>query len=567
MGPVFNFATLKPIIFNDLVSALGAGQQPWKWAPGAVQSFEQQLANLHFWIDFVACDVAAQINTHNPFNRLPDEILCMIFAEAVDSADDVESRALLAQVCRHWEEVIYNNKASWATIVFDESDVRTHADGVFERLRWRMDRAAPAPLDLDLSFRSGVLSRPAEELLREHLYHVRTLALVADKDVLEQQWRTALTMPAPVLARLAVTSYAPYAPSWLDHQLPPFPKNLFSGTAPRLGELYLDKLRLPPLSWSPLRCLETFTYRAAVVDTVDLSRLVWACPSLRALRVVAFHSFEARSAMVVAPTPDHPGPIGTIMLCPAAALPASIDVFLHRIGCQDPLRFGLVLRDETTSLSWLIAAMLTDGLGELHLSNCDDGGSTQFSVTATARNLEGKTRATSLDIVSLAALSPTFTLLSELTLPEAMWPTSAFPEIPHLRALTIVLDHPSRVGNRGVSIFLLSLQPGVFWDIPSLRTLKLAYLDVDAAGEDEPPSWAKRNPPPQPLVISALEIATFLTWNLHTGHPLQLVHQNLVLMDSQNSYAMQRLRGLVHEIVHEPEYYPRAMEGLGLCNY
>lgn len=514
---------------------------------------------MHTWIDRVMATLGKKLNPTNPINLLPVEILSMIFSEAV-ARDDFEGQLTLASVCQHWREATFGIKGLWTLIDIQPRSLFS-VDDMYDQLSSRLARAAPSPVDLTLRWDDlGWIAASDDDALQENMHRIRTLVLEVPPRALLHHFRPALSMPAPRLESLSLSSTA------MQHDSH-FPIDLFSDNAPVLRELFVDRLHPPSPSWSPLRTLRRFTYRALQIDWGRLANMIMACQDLCYLIIDAEHLELDDDHPAVAP--DRRAAVAEQRRNLAMQLVVydgdvlDVQNFLSSICCEDAKHVYLELSEN--AISWLIAEAERSGACGLHLTTNCGIQRMPGPMTATATLLsDARTRSAKLGLTGIGTFSAVFPALTTLTIEERFWPHPSFPAMACLHALTIVLEHPEltkRARHGPIGIFFLGLAAGEAWYLPALRTLHIAYTEP---GEEWPldPRGELWNKPPcgAPLVISAYELAAFLKWNLRSDHPLTLVLQSTQLFEPLGSIEWSRLSAMVASMAFEAEYDPRPVD-------
>ncbi|EJD46892.1 hypothetical protein AURDEDRAFT_184137 [Auricularia subglabra TFB-10046 SS5] len=564
-GHVLDYWTFKALFMPHVLAALHPAGETVDWSATGVQNLKQLAGNMHDWVSLLVRELGRMANARCPVNRLPKEVLCMIFSEVWDP-DDFYNEALLdlGDVCRYWNEIVRGTPSFWTRFTYRD------ADG--DNLAWRLRHTQYRPIDVALFLRDDARSAGDAEVLLHHMPHVRALELDATAHVLAGYDCAAATAvldsPAPILEKLAIRTPQVRAASGI-YVYPAYgaflPQNLFSGHASALRDLLLNNVSLPVPTWPPLRALQRFSYWARAIDAVHLAAVLQSCPGLRHLSV--------RSTMLRMP-PQWPSQFSGSFITPSRShmtvnmrISPPSDIthilgFLKLVKRDDPKELFCSVGDEAVMGTWLLRAMHASHSIALHLTDCDASRSAGVAAQATAVNAAGDMRSTWIEIPSLLAFyssdpTSTFGGLQELTIAEMLWPESGFPQLPQLQTLTIALVHPQHTEDDSAAILLLPVNHSEThaWPLPALRTLNLAYAERDAK-EDYPhgPPWGT------PLVVSAADVALFITWNIRTYLPVKLTLQNVLLFERAGTLPRLHLQTVVQQLLFEDAYVPTACD-------
>ncbi|EJD46893.1 hypothetical protein AURDEDRAFT_184138 [Auricularia subglabra TFB-10046 SS5] len=552
-----DYAAFRALAAPHMLQALyPAGGNTWS-ARGA-QNLERLAAQMHDWVELVVCELALEANKGCPINKLPKEVLGIIFALVAHPEGVFRPEALLEleDVCMHWMEVVRGTPSFWTSIVIVKlAPDAAEQEQLVRYLAWRLRRAQGAPINLALDLCDETKCDRFAELVIPHMHHIRALELDIPEPVLAGEHLAAaalLSAPAPALAKLMLHSPSPGLTPGFDDPAPaPFLSDLLAGNAPALRHLFLNRICPPPPSWAPLRGLQRLEYVSRSPDIVTLAAAVLACPELRVLSVHLDRGLQLPAEWPADLRPPHApdGPLSVTLSATTAPLASALS-FLARIGRQHAQQVFCHVLDEDACARWLLREMAATRAAALHLGDHGNLPHGCISATATAFGAAGERRASMLAIPGLSAFeSDVFGALRELTIGEALWPEGpAFPALPRLQTLTVGLQHAQHAWDGMTGIFLLPLAPGHAWALPALRALRIAYAE----------RWGRRDILPGPLVVSAVDVALFLVWNLHTDAAIELVLQNVLLLEKPGTPWRRRVDQLVQQpgAILQPAYVP-----------
>ncbi|KZV98561.1 hypothetical protein EXIGLDRAFT_763409 [Exidia glandulosa HHB12029] len=202
-------------------------------------------------------DIAVETSvceTHSPATRLVPELLCLIFSQPDLSFAD---RILTSHVCHAWRDASLAFPATLWTRVPPTTRLDTMAP--------LLDRTAALGLPVDLMGVTLAATRPVRaicELLKRHMWHIRTLGLTIIDCTRSQ--RDDITSAQEVEAPMLRCLYWAERHSWGPIPLPT--TGFFSGYAPKLERL--------ELSAKTVKYLSSFTafrsVRHIIVGRVDM---------------------------------------------------------------------------------------------------------------------------------------------------------------------------------------------------------------------------------------------------------------------------------------------------------
>lgn len=211
-------------------------------------------------------------------NRLPQELLVLIFLQSVEPESDVWGETLrklqlLALVCKYWLEVIKNTPSFWAEL-----------EGDFRRYEWErnLKRSASHPLLIYIDFlqrpRPGFIGAISAEVSRWWYLRLRELDPGADLTFLNDS-------PIPRLEILTVVG---------DREIDVVVMNVNNMQAPRLKEISL--VHAVPSCWSlpifrGLRRLRVGLLPTLGPSVSQILEVLESCPSLESLSLLNIQGF------------------------------------------------------------------------------------------------------------------------------------------------------------------------------------------------------------------------------------------------------------------------------------
>ncbi|TFY68947.1 hypothetical protein EVG20_g3349 [Dentipellis fragilis] len=207
-------------------------------------------------IGLLMSSVSARLNALAPVNRLPPETFAHIFHFLRDSDADrplptydpqapptasLPPRVVgwvpaATHVCRQWRTAALEHPALWSNI---RSELGAEWKREFLR-RSKMALVVIQPNRMGLPSRKEVITGELAADIAHHLPHIRELSIDGAVDILAPIVQ-ALDRPAPILEKLALSNLNVPPPSMGHVQMPVFPLEAFSGSAPRLRDLTLQR--------------------------------------------------------------------------------------------------------------------------------------------------------------------------------------------------------------------------------------------------------------------------------------------------------------------------------------
>ncbi|KIP06884.1 hypothetical protein PHLGIDRAFT_442875 [Phlebiopsis gigantea 11061_1 CR5-6] len=187
----------------------------------------------------VLAKLSAQRNDHAPVNKLPTEVLCMVFtihrdSDGVHEHPDLPGHPIvpISQTCARWRRICLSTPKLWCKVRLSS--------------RWAklaLDRSGSYPLNLSHDFLDGEGSVELLDRLGGHLSRVECLLL--NNSRLDRVRAVFEAPPAPNLKQLSMEILSPNVPLYsapcvLDGQP-------FKGETPKLRHLELNFFRMP---WS-----------------------------------------------------------------------------------------------------------------------------------------------------------------------------------------------------------------------------------------------------------------------------------------------------------------------------
>ncbi|EJD35480.1 hypothetical protein AURDEDRAFT_175455 [Auricularia subglabra TFB-10046 SS5] len=541
---------IERFIFSQAVLASGANPADpdfeWNWSAEGVRRARKLAAELHEWIDCSLRTVGEGINELNPVNKLPPEILRIIFSLA--TARDQAAQLRLSTVCKRWKAVALDHPVLWSKV-----DVRAKRyatpDTLLDNLGRQLAYAKDVPTDLALYHPpcGPILHSTHTNPLEDHMFHLRSLDLRLPSSALEQHFRVALTMPVPLLVSLEL-----YVTPIRDTDFPfGFPFDLFSGHAPCLRRLSLIGLTVPSPAWQPLAGSTHLSVSFGTVALSDLVRVVQACARLSFLLVAADDCVVPPDWSSVPKAQGRSPSSASLSVRPVLpdASPLDVAKFLSYAG--HPVVSYLDVDWEQTNDAW---AWMAEPAGDTTFARVlRDPASRRRGMRVTARTRAGHTRSTHLRIhrsrTPLLQVVTFFHSLEELVVGERFWPLDTFPHLPRLETMTIVLDGPYSA-DEGVAdfagIFFFPLDRSATWALLALRTMRLSRINLDVEQlPGEPSATAALS---SPLVVSAHDIAVFLTWHLTGPQPLDLILHNVITYEGDHHDETRLLNSIVASV-------------------
>ncbi|EJD37079.1 hypothetical protein AURDEDRAFT_173836 [Auricularia subglabra TFB-10046 SS5] len=390
--------------------------------------------------------------------------------------------------------------------------------------------------------------------------HIRTLNLLVPRDMLHQNLRASLTMPAPLLVSLELRVTDPHRPS--DEEPAHFPPDLFSGHALKLSTVLLGRVNLPLASWTPLNHLEHLKLIHRSVHLDDLVEVLRACRALSTLYIRIIRSTSpAHWSGITAPASMRK--LQHAYLDIHSMSISEINCLLSASGLETPRRCHIVWTED--GREWLIPPDVLHATTTLRIYETYRA-TTVSARVVTAIDADSCARSTAMTLptgpTALHKFRRLFPTLRRLTIGEKMWP-SPRPAMPQLEELTIILDRPTNEEPDGsgavLGIFFLPLSPGREWSLPALRQLQLAYLDptylnLDFDDEESPENWRP------PLVVSAYNVAIFLEWHLRSQQKLAVALSDVRLYEVDEHSDTLRLLALVDSLDQRSAYDPEGYE-------
>lgn len=276
----------------------------------ALHSLESKMATLLSEREVLESRLEQAVRLQSPIQRLPEELLSLIFEIGVMYGDEQDSLMLsnLMLVCRYWRQVAVDSPTLWSRIM-----TGTHHS--IERARLKLDRSKSVPLHVCVDFSP-----------RMEYGSVTTETLVHAMDLLRSsiwRWKTFhLTVPNRPQAHAALMRCKESAPllevlsvrichsMQEDHySSPPLP--LFDGRTPRLRSCSFTSFNF---NWdlslvSRLRVLKLGGYWNAFSPSVDvIMDILRACPQLEELALRNMSDVDPRSCGLAEPdASDHDG--------------------------------------------------------------------------------------------------------------------------------------------------------------------------------------------------------------------------------------------------------------------
>ncbi|EJD34571.1 hypothetical protein AURDEDRAFT_176404 [Auricularia subglabra TFB-10046 SS5] len=548
-------------IITELVVAAGmdldAPLSAWGWSPSGVQKMRQLALEMDRWIGHTVEFLGAHMNECNPVNRLPPEVLCMIFQYA--AAGDFVEQLPFAAVCRRWRAISLDNKSLWSKVHVVSGDITPRV--ALNEVAFRLAYAGTAPTDVTLHCREPAPDGYLDPL-GDHLSHIRTLSLRVPRDMLQQNLRASLTMPAPYLVSLELVILDMHGVEADDY--PIFPHDVFSGDAPKLGTVFLSSISLPPAAWAPLHHLEHLNFMHDSVHMGNLVQVLRACRSLRTCYI------KTQGFTLPANWPGTPSPptgrrrLETMYINVRGLEVSDILRLLFESGLETPRNSHVTWSPLEDAREWLTPRDSPHAIITLHIYPTFRGASYSGARVITM-DADDTFRSAPMKLpLTAAALHKfrrVFPSLRRLTIAEHMWP-SPQPILPQLDELTIVMNRPTNRDPSGtgavLGIFFLPFVAGLRWPLPALRVLQLTYLDptrdnLYLTGQEK---IALRGP----LIISAYNVALFLEWHLSASQTLDVVLRNILLYEEDGHPDAQRLRSLVHGVDQHLDYHPEGYE-------
>ncbi|EJD51614.1 hypothetical protein AURDEDRAFT_159350 [Auricularia subglabra TFB-10046 SS5] len=477
-------------------------------------------------------------------NTLPIEMLCQILL-AVPAPS-----WCLAHVCQHWRRAIVADPLQVAYLTSRSS---SKTDLMSEALEYYLPRVKDGSTTLDLRVDTDGTASGLGRVIDLHLYHLRQLFVVVEPTALHDL-PYGLRAPAPRLEVAHICHYnqaVRYTPV----------TDLFSGYAPRLHTLRLHRVAVSVDALRNFTNLKALTYSAYDEITVaDITTLLHISPVLEYLTIGAGTFLVGGTSQPA--RFEHPASLKRLYF---ADEPTKNSEPIRELitACSDwPLDVLGLWTTSEESVKWLAEsfpspqkASLTSDTGVdffLEVSSLleqGDSGRATRTYTRTARGLRAHHFAPLMGLPGLMAQ------LRELTVSEAVLSAtllneglSFLPVAPLLEHLSIELalhgeyyTSPSSTWKETFAgLFQLGLEADTGWRCPSLRTLTLAADPATAC----------------PAVVSAHEVAVFLSWHLHVGTEDDklptLVLDGVTLHESEGSVALEELMQRVSTIEVRP---------------
>jgi hypothetical protein len=199
----------------------------------ALNSLDLTMASLMSQREELESHLEQAVRLKSPVQRLPDELLSLIFVIGVLGGDDKDSVMVstLMLVCRYWADVALNTPVLWSTISVSSNDS-------LEKARRKLARSKSVPLDITINFgprvehSSGMSENvvQAMDLIRPALWRTKSFRLsVPDRS----QAHLALLRcqeDAPLLEFLSIRIFH----SIQEDRYSSHPLTLFNGCTPQL---------------------------------------------------------------------------------------------------------------------------------------------------------------------------------------------------------------------------------------------------------------------------------------------------------------------------------------------
>lgn len=276
----------------------------------ALHSLESKMASLLSERELLESRLEQAVRLQSPIQRLPDELLSVIFEIGVLDRNEEDSIMLssLMLVCQYWRDVAVNTPTLWSYIV-------TGTHHAIDRARLKLERSKSVPLHVvvDFSPRMEYGSVTTEtlvhamDLLRPSIWRWKTFHLTVPNRPQAHATLMRCRERAPLLEVLSVRVC--HSMQEDHYSSPPIP--LFDGRTPRLRSCSFTSFNF---NWdlnlvSRLRVLKLGGYWNGFAPSVDvILGIIRACPHLEefALRNMSDVDPESWASIDVDPS-DYDG--------------------------------------------------------------------------------------------------------------------------------------------------------------------------------------------------------------------------------------------------------------------
>ncbi|KZV79537.1 hypothetical protein EXIGLDRAFT_756895 [Exidia glandulosa HHB12029] len=265
----------------------------------------------------------AHMNYYAPINRLPVEVLLLIFrhyhstncGDAPTWSSSVQPVVTITHVCRHWRAAALDDANLWTTVSAQDYNELQALPVILSRSKMR-------PVDIAIEWRLHILARTRASVLQalnEHLSHTRALRLHV-RDEHSSDWVAALTSPAPLLETFELVRGSRLPEPLGAGIISSAERRLFGAHAPRLRDVTLENAALDTLDAPDVfRGVAELSVSQHNITPQDVRAVLASCPNVQDLNLTGSAS---PSALARIPQPRR----GGTWPCPALTRLSFTDV-------------------------------------------------------------------------------------------------------------------------------------------------------------------------------------------------------------------------------------------------